>query len=82
MEWNPEQLTAAALQLPTHLRAQLAQALIASLDEDAELDREWLAEVERRDADLESGRAQGIPADEVFRAARARLAERRRGRSQ
>lgn len=50
MDLNSEQLTAAALRLPSAERARVAEALIASLDpEDMGWDAEWLAETERRD---------------------------------
>lgn len=80
MDMHPDQLTAVALQLPLHLRARLAEALIASLDEEAEIEHAWLDETARRDAEMESGRVQGVPAEDVFRSARARLAERRQPR--
>ena len=79
MPFDPDQLTAAALRLPTHLRAQIAQALLASLDDDAELydvERAWLAEAERSDRDLDAGAVALLPAEEAFRAARERLRRR------
>jgi putative addiction module component (TIGR02574 family) len=36
-------------------RAALAQRLLASLDEDSEIEEAWAVEVERRIADVESG---------------------------
>ncbi len=49
MKVSPEQLQAELLQLPTEVRARLAEALLASLDEpDAELDVAWGEEAERR----------------------------------
>ena len=50
-----DDIRAAALQLPIEQRAHLAEALIASLDEDSALDRSWRAEVRRRIGDVESG---------------------------
>lgn len=47
MDLNSEQLTAAALQLPSAERARVAEALIASLDlEGMRWDAEWLAEAD------------------------------------
>jgi hypothetical protein len=43
-----EQLQAEALKLPTELRARLAEALIASLDDDTGPDRARDEEAERR----------------------------------
>ena len=55
-----EQIERELLKLPASDRARLAQALIASLDEDAEVEKEWVAEVRRRDEELESGAADSI----------------------
>jgi hypothetical protein len=40
---------------------------------ESEIEKLWLEEAVRRDAELDSGAARSIPADEVFAAARARL---------
>ena len=48
MQISPEQLEAAILQLPAHVRARLAEVLIQSLDEAAELDVAWADEADRR----------------------------------
>ena len=75
MDFTPETLTAFALQLPAVERAQLAEALLSSLEPgEADLDAEWLAEAERRDQELERNPASGRPASAVFAAARAALA--------
>ncbi len=68
-----DQLEAAVLQLPASERARLAERLIASLDEDAELEVEWQTEAERRDDELTSGQAAGVPLDSALDSARARL---------
>ena len=47
--------------------------MIASLDEDAEIEEAWALEVERRIAEIESGRVQMIPAAEAIAKARASL---------
>jgi hypothetical protein len=56
-------------------RLALLRVLIADLDgpPDADVDRSWLDEAERRDRELESGAVASIPADDVFREARALL---------
>jgi putative addiction module component (TIGR02574 family) len=66
MPLTREQLENEAQNLPRDERARLAEALIASLDEEAEIERAWLAEAERRAAELDSGAVEGIPADQVF----------------
>jgi len=68
-----EQLRSEAFKLPHHERARLARELIESLDDDAELERMWYEEAERRLREIESGDAELIPAEEVFAEARARL---------
>ncbi len=66
MSLTAEQIESEALSLPTDARARIARALIESLDEDAEVERAWQEEVQRRLDDLRSGRVEGIPAEEVF----------------
>jgi putative addiction module component (TIGR02574 family) len=64
-----------ALKLSRRERARLAQRLISSLDQevDADAERLWLAEAERRLADLKSGKVAAIPAARVIRKVRAAL---------
>ena len=50
-----EALEAEALQLTATERARLIERLIASLDIDPEVEDAWAAEVERRNAEIESG---------------------------
>lgn len=74
MDWNPEQLTSAALRLPPAERARIAEALLASLEsEDATWEAEWLAEAERRNRAAEADPSQVRPAAEVFAALRERF---------
>ena len=61
-----EQVEAEARRLPREERARLAEALIASLDEEAEIDQAWSAEIARRVEELQSGAVTSIPAEEVF----------------
>jgi putative addiction module component (TIGR02574 family) len=58
----------AALSLPRHSREMLADLLWASLEEPPhpEVLAEHLEEIERRQRDIEEGRAKTIPAEEVF----------------
>ena len=66
-------LEAAALLLPPEERAKLAERLIASLDRDPEIAAAWDEEIMRRIAELDAGRLESIPAEEVLAEARARL---------
>jgi len=68
-----ESLEAEALQLTVSERAAFAQVLLASLDEDAEIEEAWAAETERRIADIESGAAQVIPIADALAQVRASL---------
>jgi putative addiction module component (TIGR02574 family) len=60
-----EDIEAQALKLPPGERVELIERLIASV-EPPSLSPAWQAEVERRIADLDAGRTQTIPAEEVF----------------
>jgi len=64
-----------ALRLSRRERARLAQRLISSLDPevDAEVEKLWLQEAERRLGELKSGKVAGIPAVKVIRKARSAL---------
>ena len=64
-----------ALKLPQKARAALAAELMESLDA-LDLGDEWEAEIQRRIADVDSGRVKTIPLSEV----RKRLRRRVRGR--
>jgi putative addiction module component (TIGR02574 family) len=73
METQLEILESEALKLTPGERAALAQRLLASLDEDAEIEEAWAAEIERRIADVESGAVQVIPIAEALAQVRAAL---------
>ena len=68
-----EMLEVEALKLTSGERAAFAQVLLASLDEDAEIEEAWASEVERRIADVESGAVQVIPIAEALAQVRAAL---------
>lgn len=68
-----EVLEAEALKLGPAERARLVEHLIASLDEDSEIEEAWAAEVERRIEAVEAGLVQLIPAADVLAQARAAL---------
>jgi putative addiction module component (TIGR02574 family) len=61
-----ERIEAELLDLPTEDRARIAERLIASLDQDAESDTAWRAEVERRLADLDGGTVGTVSLDETI----------------
>jgi putative addiction module component (TIGR02574 family) len=69
-----ESIQQAALQLRPAARAQLTHTLVQSLATlpESEISELWLAEAERRDAEMESGHVVGIPGEEVFRRLHAR----------
>ena len=73
METELEKLEAQALNLTPGERAALAQRLLASLEEDAEIEEAWAAEVDRRVAEVESGAVQLIPIAEALAQVRAAL---------
>jgi putative addiction module component (TIGR02574 family) len=68
-----DQLERELLKLPAGERARLAEKLISSLDEESEIEVAWLAEVRRRDEELESGTVQGIPLEDALTSIRQRL---------
>lgn len=66
-------LEAEMLKLTAAERARLARLLIASLDEDTEIEESWAMEVEKRIAGIGNGETVLLPADEVLAQARAAL---------
>ena len=58
-----------ALHLPIEYRARLAEKLLLSLDalSEAEIEKLWLGEAQRRAAEIDSGKVQLISAEEVER---------------
>ena len=68
-----ELLEAEALKLTIGERAAFAQMLLASLDEDAEIEEAWAVETERRLAEIESGAVQAIPIADALAQVRAAL---------
>jgi len=71
-----EEIKREALRLDPETRAELAHALLSSLDSlsDAEIERLWLEEAARRDAELDDGTASSSPAKDVLARARSRRA--------
>jgi putative addiction module component (TIGR02574 family) len=73
MQTSFETIESEALKLNVSERAKLAEHLIASLDEDSEIEEAWAAEVSRRIAEIDSGTVQLIPANEAIASVRAAL---------
>lgn len=63
-----QDVLAEALSLDVQERAVLAERLLASLDElgEEEAERLWAEEAARRLEEYRAGRAEAVPADEVF----------------
>jgi putative addiction module component (TIGR02574 family) len=68
-----EELEAAVLSLPRGDRARLAERLIASLDEDAEIEQAWAIEVRRRLDAFRKGEIVALPIEDVIGEARQRV---------
>jgi putative addiction module component (TIGR02574 family) len=65
-----EELKTQLAKLPEDDREALAYFLISTLPEDDDREDAWEAELMRREAEIESGQAEEIPAEEVFRSMR------------
>lgn len=63
---SPETVESAALQLPRAERTRLAERLIASLEEDTEVEQAWAEEIRRRVEELRTGGVEPIPGEQVF----------------
>ncbi len=72
---NLEELKAEAMKLSSGARAQLAHALLLSLDDlsDAEIEELWLEEAIQRNEEIDAGKVELRSEEQVFSDARARL---------
>lgn len=77
MDTTLKTLTAQALRLSIDERADLAETLLGSIEPPEPLDPAWEAEIERRVAELDAGRVELIPAEQVFADIRALIEARR-----
>jgi hypothetical protein len=70
-----EDLAEEALELKLDDRAALAEKLLRSLEgiSEAENERLWLAEAERRRLEIQSGKVETLPGEEVLRRAAAEI---------
>lgn len=69
-----DEILRAALSLPGEDRANIADRLLQSLDEEdqSDIDRLWVKEAEDRIAAYDRGEIGAIPTDEVFAALKSR----------
>jgi putative addiction module component (TIGR02574 family) len=74
MSPSTEQVLQAALSLPSAEQVELIEALIAAQDEadPQPLDEAWMAEIHRRSAEFDAGKATPIPWSVVRERARGR----------
>ena len=76
MSLKVKEIEEEALRLPSHERAQLAERLIHSLDEeDPEAEKLWVEEAERRYQAYKEGKVKTKSADLVFKEARSNFYE-------
>lgn len=68
-----EQLEAEVLKLPLHQRAQLAERLLSSLDEDSEIEQAWEDVAESRYRQYLAGEMEAVSASEALAEIRAEL---------
>jgi putative addiction module component (TIGR02574 family) len=69
-----DELISEAIALPVELRARLVDELLKSLNpSQAKIDELWAAEAEKRVSEVESGKVQPIPGEQVFKELRKRL---------
>jgi putative addiction module component (TIGR02574 family) len=66
-----EALEAEALKLPPSDRSHLVEHLLVSLDADAEPEKAWALEVDRREAELESGAVEAVSGEQAMERLRA-----------
>lgn len=66
MPLSREVIEAEALNLSKDDRARLIERLISSLEVDPEVEEAWAAEVERRNAEIESGAVSAVSGPEAL----------------
>lgn len=67
------ELEAEVLSLAAEDRARLLERLIESFEPDTNVERAWVAEALRREADVKAGRSKMVPGAEALERIRARL---------
>ena len=82
MTAEAQKYAAVILALPTATRAYLAHELLSSFDEGGDADEgaeaEWMAVIDSRSEDIESGRVQCRPVADMVQELRAKLDAQRR----
>ncbi len=73
MSQSLEILEAEVLRLSAAERSRLLDRLIASLDVDSEIEAEWDAVADSREAELDSGTTQSVPFEEAIARLEARF---------
>ncbi len=68
-----DELEQEVLKLSAEERARLAERIISSLDSEAEIEREWLAEVRGRAAGVDSCDVGGSPREDALTSIRSRV---------
>ena len=68
----------AAMDLPPEDREEVAERLLDSVCEDQPLSAAWAAEIDRRMKEIDEGKAELIPAEQVFAEVREMLRKNRR----
>jgi len=72
---KPKELIAEAISLPMEERAIVVDSILRSLNSpEDDIDRQWIAEAERRLDEVRTGRVKAIPGDQVFAQIRKRFA--------
>ncbi|MDD5364581.1 MAG: addiction module protein [Gallionellaceae bacterium] len=66
MSLTIEQIKAEAMKLPPETRADLADWLLVSVESRESVQAAWDAEIARRIEEIESGKVELIPGEEVF----------------
>jgi len=71
-----EEILQQALQLPEEDRELIGESLLRSVhgDDESTFEEEWGPEIERRIAEIDEGKVQLLPGDEVMARLRARFA--------
>lgn len=76
MATDTAELVSMVESLPIEIRITLVDKILESLSPtEKEIDELWKAEVERRIDEVESGRAQTVPGEEVFAKIRERFSK-------
>ena len=75
MTQAPEQLKNQLSELPEEDRVELARFLLGTLDEEADTDFQeaWVAELDRRQQEMQRGQVIGVPMEEALSRLREKL---------